>query len=1368
MVINGIIDLDNGELLEATGKHRISALDIQGSETAELKLTFYKNGSAVTDNSVVSGAVIDFGVKADADYTGTSYLIYHDNFSASTDGLTYSGTPTWATAEVETALGNESSVKLHGQVKVVISGVTYYSQVLEVEIHNNVIQAAGTTNSVIYPRLIQSTSDPTVNDDSLDGYGVSSLWLNTSSNAVHVLMDNTAGAAVWAGFLGLTNGELANNLVFNDDLKAVFGTSSDGLEIYHSSDENYIDDSGTGRLFIRSNGSGVFLQKTDGDNLAKFKTDGATELYYSGSKKIESTNLGATVTGKLIVSGDLDVDGTTTTFNSTVVTVDDPVFGIGGDTAPGSQDNKDRGVSFRYHDGASAKVGFYGWDNSENAFTFLTDTNDDSTEVFSGTLGNLKVGNVLHGDGSDSSPSLTFSSDTNTGFYKYGNDQIGIATNGTFRAKFSSTGIFEHWTGITLRGGVFKNQNGSDSAPSYTFYNDTDTGIFRPTANNLAFTTGGTEAARFDSSGRLITPNNVGIGTVTDPSYPLVIRKPGDGVKLDITDGVDANFRVAVNGAVTEIGPSTATAAFMAGGAERMRLNSTGLGIGGTPSVKLHVKDGSSGFSGSFNSRTQAIIESDNSSGTALSILNPSSGNGAIYFGDNSEEYSGQIGYFHTGDIMKFATGATVRMSLNSTGLGIGGAPSEKLTIDSGNIQLTNGNYIIFDGPTPKQTKMRSYYDGETHLAMTVANSSVLDLTSSLINVPDSIELAFGANNDLKISHDGTNSGITNYFGDFYISNFANDKDIIFRSDDGSGGYETYFYLDGSASSGNPITKFPDNSRLVFGSAGAGDMALYHDGTNSYINTYTGDLIIRANANDKDIIFQSDNGSGGTETYLYLDGSQSSGNPVTVIPDNAYLSIGNNLDFNLRHNGTNSLLINNTGDLKISQFADDKDVIFSTSPSGVSTEILRLDGSTGNVGIGGGGTSPSHLLSLGSSGNDSGKKLSLFLGNTGTYSAIGAQRGESNLFCSSEIRFINEDNSSGTGAISLATGTNSLSERMRINSSGNCGISTSAPSCLLNLNDANNNLSHQLGFSYESGGSKVDAFTIGRNNSTGNLEFHSDINNHGFEFKHNGAGTQEFNILNMKCGIGTDAPSTLTHLKSDTKTVLTIESDSDNNDEGDEAAIHFLTDGGLNTAAITGGNATNEDSASNFNCLNLQSKLIRFHTGAAQNFESTTERMRLDESGNLCLGNTSASAKLDIRQDSGIALRCEDGTGAYFTVDQNGNLLLKGSSPVMTVNSTNATSGFRINVTGLDADNDLLFRVQDNGTNRFKINRNGDVGINGDPSANADLTLGNGELCMAETTTPTADANFGKIYCKSDNKLYFQDGAGTEHEIAFV
>ena len=52
------------------------------------------------------------------------------------------------------------------------------------------------------------------------------------------------------------------------------------------------------------------------------------------------------VTGKVQIMGDLQVDGTTTTINSTVTTLDDPIITLGGDTAPGSDDNKDRGVEF--------------------------------------------------------------------------------------------------------------------------------------------------------------------------------------------------------------------------------------------------------------------------------------------------------------------------------------------------------------------------------------------------------------------------------------------------------------------------------------------------------------------------------------------------------------------------------------------------------------------------------------------------------------------------------------------------------------------------------------------------------------------------------------------------------------------------------------------------------------------------------------------------------------------------------------------------------------------------------------------------------------------------------------------------------------
>jgi len=56
----------------------------------------------------------------------------------------------------------------------------------------------------------------------------------------------------------------------------------------------------------------------------------------------------------------------------------------------------------------------------------------------------------------------------------------------------------------------------------------------------------------------------------------------------------------------------------------------------------------------------------------------------------------------------------------------------------------------------------------------------------------------------------------------------------------------------------------------------------------------------------------------------------------------------------------------------------------------------------------------------------------------------------------------------------------------------------------------------------------------------------------------------------------------------------------------------------------------------------------------------------------------------------------------------------------------------------------------------------------GDSIVVASVTSTGGIITLPETTTPTPVASSGKIYTKSDNKLYFQDGAGVEHELAFV
>ena len=92
-----------------------------------------------------------------------------------------------------------------------------------------------------------------------------------------------------------------DDLIFNDNAKAAFGTSSD-LLIWHNGTHSYIKDAGTGKLRILSN-EVVLGNEADDETLATFIADGACNLYYNGVKKFETTSAGITVTGN-IAAGD--------------------------------------------------------------------------------------------------------------------------------------------------------------------------------------------------------------------------------------------------------------------------------------------------------------------------------------------------------------------------------------------------------------------------------------------------------------------------------------------------------------------------------------------------------------------------------------------------------------------------------------------------------------------------------------------------------------------------------------------------------------------------------------------------------------------------------------------------------------------------------------------------------------------------------------------------------------------------------------------------------------------------------------------------------------------------------------------------------
>src|SRR6056300_131454 len=109
------------------------------------------------------------------------------------------------------------------------------------------------------------------------------------------------------------------------------------------------------------------------------------------SDDITSTNI--SVDGNATITGNLTVNGTTTTVNSSTVTVDDIILTLGGDTAPTADDNLDRGIEFRWHNGTAARLGFFGRDDSTGEFVYIPEATN-TANVMSGTKGAAYFGSL--------------------------------------------------------------------------------------------------------------------------------------------------------------------------------------------------------------------------------------------------------------------------------------------------------------------------------------------------------------------------------------------------------------------------------------------------------------------------------------------------------------------------------------------------------------------------------------------------------------------------------------------------------------------------------------------------------------------------------------------------------------------------------------------------------------------------------------------------------------------------------------------------------------------------------------------------------------------------------------------------------------
>ena len=130
--------------------------------------------------------------------------------------------------------------------------------------------------------------------------------------------------------------------------------------------------------------------------------------------------------------------------------------------------------------------------------------------------------NMLADPGSAGAPGLSFSGDPNTGLFWVGADQIGVTAGGTVRVTYGTASV-------SLGAGVQELIDyGTAALPGLAFNGDPDTGIYRPSANQIGFATSGALRANFSDTA-LTFASGISIsgdpGTAANPGYAF----NGDG-----------------------------------------------------------------------------------------------------------------------------------------------------------------------------------------------------------------------------------------------------------------------------------------------------------------------------------------------------------------------------------------------------------------------------------------------------------------------------------------------------------------------------------------------------------------------------------------------------------------------------------------------------------------------------------------------------------------------------------------------------------------------------------------------------------------------------------------------------------------------
>jgi hypothetical protein len=209
----------------------------------------------------------------------------------------------------------------------------------------------------------------------------------------------------------------------------------------------------------------------------------------------------------------------------------------------------------------NGSTNFLLYNNANENLLYMRDTTNSQmittwyTDKFQVDKDLQVTGIVKHADGTVAAPSITFTDDTNTGIYSSGADTVDIATGGVRRAFFNNAGITSVSNVYTASNGDFRNYGGVWEA---------STGL---TGNGFSFVNSidGT-AATISSTGNAVFSGTISSGAITIPDY--VIHSGNTNTKFGFPSANIINFttngteRLALAGSYTVFNESGADVDF--------------------------------------------------------------------------------------------------------------------------------------------------------------------------------------------------------------------------------------------------------------------------------------------------------------------------------------------------------------------------------------------------------------------------------------------------------------------------------------------------------------------------------------------------------------------------------------------------------------------------------------------------------------------------------------------------------------------------------------------------------------------------------------------------------------------------------------